>query len=56
MYIGDGKMIHASSSNKSVVETSVVKFRPAGGLQWKGVRRVVSVDSGGTGYNLPEEQ
>lgn len=56
IYIGDGKMIHASSSNKSVVETSVVKYRPAGGLQWKGVRRVVSVDSGGTGYNLPEEK
>jgi cell wall-associated NlpC family hydrolase len=56
MYIGDGKMIHASSSNKSVVETSVVKYRPAGGLQWKGVRRVVSVDSGGSRDNLPEQK
>jgi cell wall-associated NlpC family hydrolase len=55
IYIGDGKMIHASSSNKSVVETPVVKYRPAGGLQWKGVRRVVAVDSSG-GVNLPEEK
>ncbi len=56
IYIGDGKMIHASSSNKRVVETPVTKYRPAGGLQWKGVRRVVAVDTGGTGYNLPEEK
>ena len=45
IYIGDGKMIHASSSSHHVVETEVVKYRPAGGLQWKGVRRIVALDS-----------
>jgi cell wall-associated NlpC family hydrolase len=45
IYIGEGKMIHASSSSHHVVETEVVKYRPAGGLQWKGVRRIVALDS-----------
>ena len=45
MYIGDGKMIHASSSNKRVVESTVMKYRAPGGLQWKGVRRVIALDS-----------
>lgn len=45
IYIGDGKMIHASSSSHHVVETEVVKYRPAGGLQWKGVRRIVALNS-----------
>ncbi len=45
IYVGDGKMIHASSSAHHVVETEVVKYRPAGGLQWKGVRRIVGIDS-----------
>jgi len=45
IYIGHGKMIHASSSAHHVVETEVVKYRPAGGLQWKGVRRIVALDS-----------
>jgi cell wall-associated NlpC family hydrolase len=45
IYIGDGKMIHASSTSHHVVETEVVKYRPAGGLQWKGVRRIVALDS-----------
>jgi hypothetical protein len=38
-------MIQASSSAHSVVETPVVKYRPAGGLQWKGVRRIVALDT-----------
>jgi cell wall-associated NlpC family hydrolase len=45
IYVGDGMMIHASSSSHHVVETPVVKYRPAGGLQWKGVRRIVAIDS-----------
>jgi cell wall-associated NlpC family hydrolase len=45
IYIGDGKMIHASSSSKAVVETSVNKYRPPGGLQWRGVRRVIALDT-----------
>jgi cell wall-associated NlpC family hydrolase len=53
IYIGDGKMIHASSTSHHVVETEVVKYRPAGGLQWKGVRRIVALDSTGV-ENEPE--
>jgi cell wall-associated NlpC family hydrolase len=49
IYVGDGKMIHASSSNRRVVETSVMRYRAPGGLQWKGVRRVIAVDSTGGG-------
>ncbi len=49
IYVGDGKMIHASSSNHRVVEAPVMKYRAPGGLQWKGVRRVISLDSAGTG-------
>jgi cell wall-associated NlpC family hydrolase len=45
IYVGDGMMIHASSSSHHVVETAVVKYRPPGGLQWKGVRRIVGIDS-----------
>lgn len=49
IYIGNGNMIHASSSNHRVVEAPVMKYRAPGGLQWKGVRRVISLDSAGTG-------
>ena len=49
IYIGNGNMIHASSSNHRVVEASVMKYRAPGGLQWKGVRRVIALDSTGTG-------
>jgi cell wall-associated NlpC family hydrolase len=45
IYVGEGMMIHASSSSHHVVETPVVKYRPPGGLQWKGVRRIVSLDT-----------
>jgi cell wall-associated NlpC family hydrolase len=45
IYIGDGMMIHASSSAHHVVEAEVEKYRPPGGLQWKGVRRIVALDS-----------
>jgi cell wall-associated NlpC family hydrolase len=45
IYVGDGKMIHASSTSHHVVEAEVVKYRPPGGLQWKGVRRIVALDS-----------
>jgi cell wall-associated NlpC family hydrolase len=45
IYVGDGMMIQASSSSHHVVETPVVKFRPPGGLQWKGVRRIVALDT-----------
>ena len=45
IYVGEGMMIHASSTSHHVVETPVEKYRPAGGLQWKGVRRIVALDS-----------
>ena len=45
IYVGEGMMIQASSNYHRVVETPVVKYRPAGGLQWKGVRRIVAIDS-----------
>ena len=45
IYVGEGMMIHASSSSHHVVETPVATYRPPGGLQWKGVRRIVALDS-----------
>ena len=45
IYVGGGMMIHASSTSHHVVETAVVKYRPPGGLQWKGVRRIVALDT-----------
>lgn len=42
IYMGDGMMVHASSTSKRVVEVPVTEFR---GLQLRGVRRVFSVDS-----------
>ena len=45
IYVGDGMMIHASSSSHHVVETPVVTYRPPGGLQWKGVRRILALDT-----------
>jgi cell wall-associated NlpC family hydrolase len=52
IYVGEGMMIHASSSSHHVVETPVVKYRPAGGLQWKGVRRIVALDTTALENNL----
>jgi cell wall-associated NlpC family hydrolase len=45
IYVGDGFMIHASSTSRRVIETPVERYRPPGGLQWKGVRRVIALDS-----------
>jgi cell wall-associated NlpC family hydrolase len=53
IYVGDGMMIHASSTSHHVVETPVVKYRPAGGLQWRGVRRIVAIDTA-TIESIPE--
>jgi cell wall-associated NlpC family hydrolase len=48
IYVGDGNMIQASSTSRRVIETPVVRYRPPGGLQWKGVRRVIELDSTAT--------
>ncbi|HVT40148.1 MAG TPA: C40 family peptidase [Gemmatimonadaceae bacterium] len=45
IYVGEGMMIQASSSSRRVVQTPVVKYRPPGSLQWKGVRRVIALDT-----------
>jgi peptidoglycan DL-endopeptidase CwlO len=42
IYVGDGMMVHASSTSKRVVEVPVSEFR---GLQLRGVRRVFSLDT-----------
>jgi cell wall-associated NlpC family hydrolase len=46
IYVGDGMMVHASSTSRQVVETPVVEYR---GLTLRSVRRVFAVDSAGRG-------
>jgi cell wall-associated NlpC family hydrolase len=50
IYVGDGMMVHASSTSRQVVETPIVEYK---GLLLRSVRRVFSVDtaSSGTGPN-----
>lgn len=40
IYVGDGKMVHASTSQRRVIETSITARNPLI-RQWKGVRRFV---------------
>jgi cell wall-associated NlpC family hydrolase len=40
IYVGDGRMVHASTTGKRVLETAVTTRNPLI-RQWKGVRRVV---------------
>lgn len=44
IYVGDGKMVHASTSRRQVIETSLTKRNPLI-RQWKGVRRFVDTNS-----------
>ncbi|MCO4099579.1 C40 family peptidase [Gemmatimonas sp.] len=44
IYVGDGKMVHASTSQRRVIETSLNQRNPLI-RQWKGVRRFVDVNS-----------
>ena len=46
IYVGDGMMVHASSTSKKVVETPILEYR---GLLLRGVRRVFAVDSASAG-------
>ncbi len=41
IYIGDGKMIHASTSQRRVIETSLTRRSSSLIRQWQGVRRYV---------------
>jgi cell wall-associated NlpC family hydrolase len=43
IYVGDGMMVHASSTSKQVVETPIVEYRDK--MNLRGVRRVIAVDS-----------
>ena len=40
IYVGNGRMVHASTSSHKVIETSLVGTRSPLIKQWKGVRRV----------------
>lgn len=40
IYVGDGRMVHASTTKHKVIETSLVGTRSPLIKQWKGVRRV----------------
>jgi len=42
IYVGDGRMVHASTSSRRVIETSLVGTRSPLIKQWKGVRRVAA--------------
>ncbi len=42
IYVGDGMMVHASSTSKQVVETPILEYK---GLMLRSVRRVFTVDS-----------
>lgn len=44
IYVGDGKMVHASTSRRRVIETSLNSRSPLI-KQWKGVRRMVDVNT-----------
>ena len=44
IYVGDGKMVHASTSQRRVIETSLTKRNPLI-RQWKGVRRFVDANT-----------
>lgn len=44
IYVGDGKMVHASTSQRRVIETSLNKRNPLI-RQWKGVRRLVDTNT-----------
>lgn len=44
IYVGDGKMVHASTSQRRVIETALNKRNPLI-RQWKGVRRFVDTST-----------
>ena len=44
IYVGDGKMVHASTSQRRVIETNITKRNPLI-RQWKGVRRFVDANT-----------
>ena len=44
IYVGNGRIVHASTKAGEVIETDLLKPRVAGPKRWKGTRRVLSDD------------
>jgi cell wall-associated NlpC family hydrolase len=44
IYVGNGRMVHASTKAGEVIETDLLKPRVAGPKHWRGARRVLSED------------
>lgn len=53
IYVGDGMMVHASSTSKAVVETPIVEYRDK--MNLRGVRRVIAVDSSAAPLPQPHD-
>jgi cell wall-associated NlpC family hydrolase len=48
IYVGNGRMVHASTKAGRVIETNLLRPKAAGIKPWRGARRLVLVDSTGT--------
>jgi cell wall-associated NlpC family hydrolase len=44
IYVGNGRIVHASTKAGEVIETDLLKPKVAGVKRWKGTRRVLSDD------------
>lgn len=53
IYVGNGRMVHASTKAGRVIETNLLRPRAAGIKPWRGARRIVLVDS--TGALVPAD-
>ena len=51
IYVGEGRMVHASTSKRRVIETRISERSPLI-RQWKGVRRLVGVAGADVRYSL----
>ena len=45
IYVGNGRMVHASTKAGEVIETDLLKPKVAGPKHWRGTRRLLSGDS-----------
>ena len=45
IYVGNGRMVHASAKAGEVIETDLLKPKVAGPKHWRGTRRLVTDDS-----------
>ena len=51
MYMGEGRFVHASTSKRQVIESSLDQSRSSLVKQWKGVRRLVDGDRVASRYD-----